>query len=117
MSENKSKEEITGRFIEAIDQLIARGKLKNYVEAAKAIKHSPQRISDIKHLRTNTNGVRISATMEMIVRLCEQFPELSTDYILLGRGTLFSSLLLSKQATLKQVQEHIEALKKLLEEL
>jgi len=55
--------------------------------------------------------------MEMIAKLCEQFPELSTEYILLGRGTLFSPLLLSKQETLKQLQAQIENLKKLLEEL
>lgn len=117
MSEKKIREEITERFIEAIDQLIVRGKLKNYTEAAKVIKHSPQRVSDIKHSRSNMNGTKISATLEMIAKLCKQFPELSTEYILLGRGTLLSPLLLSKQETLKQLQAQIENLKKLLEEL
>ena len=71
------------RFIEVLDALKAAGHIVDYVNAANILGTNKAGISDIK-------SGRKKLSVELLRRLKSSYPETSLEWIIMGKGTMFS---------------------------
>ena len=86
------------RFIQILDELKAQGQITDYVQAASILGTNKAGISDIK-------SGRKKLSIELLRSLKYSYPNISIDWIIMGKGDAFITMKEKQETTTQQAEE------------